>query len=49
VHAEDSSDETIYFNSVDFPTVQDQAPSPVSSIHIDMQDYEDDEEDGMEM
>lgn len=49
MHAEESSDETIYFNSMDLPTVQEQAPSPVSSIHVDMQDYEDDEEDGTEM
>jgi hypothetical protein len=49
VHAEESSDETIYFNSMDLPTVQEQIPSPVSSIHVDMQDYEEDEEDGTEM
>jgi hypothetical protein len=49
VHAEESSDETIYFNSMDLPTVQEQVPSPVSSVHVDMQDYEDDELDGTEM
>jgi hypothetical protein len=49
VHAEDSSDETMYFNSMDMPTLQEHAPSPVSSIHVDMQDYEDDEEDGTEV
>lgn len=49
MHDEDSSDETIYFNSMELPAVQEQAPSPVSSIHVDMQDYEDDEEDGAEM
>jgi hypothetical protein len=49
VHAEENSDETIYFNSMDLPLVQEQIPSPVSSIHVDMQDYEDDEEGDREM
>jgi hypothetical protein len=42
----ESSDETVYFNSIDLPTVQEQAPSPVSSIHVDMHDYDDDDDDG---
>jgi hypothetical protein len=50
VHAPESNDETICFNSLALSTVQEQAPSPVSSIHVDMHDYEDDEEeDGDDM
>jgi hypothetical protein len=54
VHVPESSDETIYFNSMDLPTVQEQLPSPMSSIHVDMHDYEeedddDDQDDGIEM
>ncbi|PNF14800.1 hypothetical protein B7P43_G07017 [Cryptotermes secundus] len=45
VHVPESHDETICFNSLELSTVQEQAPSPVSSIHVDMHDYEDDEED----
>jgi hypothetical protein len=35
----------VYFNSIDLPAVQEHAPSPVSSIHVDMPDYEDDDDD----
>lgn len=43
-HAPESVDETICFNSLDLSTVQEQVPSPASSIHVDMHDYEDDED-----
>jgi hypothetical protein len=44
--APEGSDETVYFNSIDLPAVQEQAPSPMASIHVDMHDYEEDDDDG---
>lgn len=43
--APENSDETVCFNSIDLPAVQEHAPSPMSSIHVDMHDYEDDDDD----
>ncbi|XP_069683097.1 uncharacterized protein [Periplaneta americana] len=41
----DLPDETICLNSVNIATVPEHIPSPQSSIHVSMQDYEEDEGD----
>ncbi|PSN32899.1 hypothetical protein C0J52_13329 [Blattella germanica] len=45
ISEEANPDESLCLNSLDLPSVRMHVPSPMPSIHVDMQDFEEDDED----